>query len=87
MSTWETGFRTNEKGLIIKTEIGLMEIGLIEIGLKQLLARKICNYVDQIDKITTCSIVNIRHKSGTTKNAEADENKIQIGNVEHESRK
>ena len=44
-----------------------MEIGLIEIGLKQLLARKICNYVDQIDKITTCSIVNIRHKSGTTK--------------------
>ena len=40
-----------------------MEIGLIlfssafEIGLKQLLARKICNYVDQIGKITTCSIV------------------------------
>ena len=33
-----------------------MEIGLIEIGLKQLLAWKICNYVDQIDKITTCSI-------------------------------
>ena len=57
---------------MIKTEIGLMEIGLIlfsaalesmeivliEIGLK-LLARKICKYVDQIDKITTCSIVNI----------------------------
>ena len=50
-----------------------MEIGLIEIGLKQLLARKICNYVDQINKITTCSNVNIQHKSGTTKkNAEAD---------------
>ena len=44
-----------------------MEIGLIEIGLKQLLARKICNYVDRIDKITTCSIVNIQHKKGTTK--------------------
>ena len=57
-----------------------MEIGLIEIGLKQLLARKICNYVDQIDKITTCSIVNIRHKSGTTKNAEADKNMVQNSN-------
>ena len=39
-----------------------MEIGLIEIGLKQLLARKICNYVDRIDKITTCSIVNTNIK-------------------------
>ena len=48
----ETGIRTNEIGLIIKTEIGLMEIGLIlfsaalelmEIGLKQLLAWKNCN--------------------------------------------
>ena len=28
-SQWETGIRTNEIGLIIKTEIGLMEIGLI----------------------------------------------------------
>ena len=44
-----------------------MEIGLIEIGLKQLLARKSCNYVDQIDKIVTCSIVNMEHKSSTTK--------------------
>ena len=34
-----------------------MEIGLLEIGLKQLLARKYGNYVDRIDKITTCSIV------------------------------
>ena len=45
-----------------------MDIGLIEIGLKQLLARKTCNYVDQIDKITTWSIINIEHKSSTTKN-------------------
>ena len=48
-----------------------MEIGLIEIGLKQLLAREICNYVDQIqcqiDKIMTSSIVNIEHKSSTIK--------------------
>ena len=44
-----------------------MEIGLIEIGQKQLLARKICKYVDQIDNITTCSIVNIEHKSKTKK--------------------
>ena len=58
-----------------------MEIGLIEIGLKQLLARKICNYVDQINKITTCSIVNSQHKSGTTKkNAEADKNMVQKSN-------
>ena len=57
-----------------------MEIGLIEIGLKQLLARKICNYVDQSDKITTCSIVNIEHKSSTTKNAEADKNMVQSSN-------
>ena len=57
-----------------------MEIGLIEIGLKQLLARKICNYVDQIDKITTCSIANIQHKKGTTKNAEADKNIVQNSN-------
>ena len=58
-----------------------MEIGLIEIGLKQLLARKNCNYVNQIDKITTCSIVNIQHKSGTTKkNAEADKNMVQNSN-------
>ena len=63
-----------------------MEIGLIGIGLKQLLARKICNYVDQIDKIT-CSIVNIRHKSGTTKKTQKRIKtwyKIQIGNVEYE---
>ena len=26
---WETGIRTNEIGLMFKTEIGLMEIGLI----------------------------------------------------------
>ena len=58
-----------------------MEIGLIEIGLKQLLARKICNYVDQTDKITTCSIVNIEHKSSTTKkNAEADKTMVQNAN-------
>ena len=58
-----------------------MEIGLIEIGLTQLLARKICNYEDQIDKITTCSIVNIQHKNGTTKkNAEADKNIVQMSN-------
>ena len=64
---------------MIKTEIGLMEIGLIlfsaalevmelgliEVGLKQLLARKICNYVDQIDKIM--KIVDIEHKRSTTK--------------------
>ena len=63
----ETGIRTNEIGLMIKTETGLMEIGLIEIGLKQLLARKICNYVDRIDRIMTCSIVNMEHKSSTKK--------------------
>ena len=58
-----------------------MEIGLIEIGLKQLLARKICNYVDQIDKNTRCSIVNIEHKSSATrKNAEADKNMVQNAN-------
>ena len=57
-----------------------MEIGLIEIGLTLLLARKICNYVDPIDKITTCSIVNIEHKSSTTKNAKADKNKVQNAN-------
>ena len=57
-----------------------METGLIEIGLKQLLARKICNYVDQIDKITTCSIVNIQHKSGTTKNAEAHKDMVRNSN-------
>ena len=65
-----------------------MEIGLIEIGLKQLLARKICNYVDQTDKITTCSIVNIEHKSSTTKKTQKRIKtwyKMQIGNVEHES--
>ena len=64
---------------MIKTEIGLMEIGLIlfsaalevmelgliEVGLKQLLARKICNYVNQIDKIM--KIVDIEHKRSTTK--------------------
>ena len=57
-----------------------MEIGLIEIGLKQLLARKICNYVDRIDKITTCSIVNTNIKKVQQKNAEADKTwyKIQI---------
>ena len=56
--------------LMIKTEIGLilfsaalelMEMGLNERGLQQLLARKICNYLNQNDKITTCSIVNIEH--------------------------
>ena len=58
-----------------------MEIGLIEIGLKQLLARKICNYVDRIDKITTCSIVNIQHKKRyNKKNAEADKNMVQNSN-------
>ena len=57
-----------EIGLIFfSATLELMEIGLIEIGLKELLARKICKYVDQIDKITTCSIVNIEHKSSTTK--------------------
>ena len=81
-------------GLMIKTEIGLLEIELIifsaaldlmengqnETVLKHL-ARKICNYADQIDKITTCSIVNIEHKSSTTKkNAEADKNKVQNAN-------
>ena len=35
-----------------------MEIGLIEIGLKQFLAHKICNYVDQIDKIMTFSMLS-----------------------------
>ena len=80
---------------MIKTEIGLMEIGLnlffsaavelmdlglIETGLKQLLTRKICNYVDQIDKIKKCSIVNIDHKSSTTKNTEADKNMVQNPN-------
>ena len=67
-----------------------METGLIEIGLKQLLARKSCNYVDQIDKIMTCSIVNMEHKSSTTKTMQKRMKtwyKIQIGNVEHESRK
>ena len=67
-----------------------MEIGLIEIGLTQLLARKICKYGDQIDKITTCSVVNIQHKSGTTKKTQKlikTWYKMQIGNVEHESRK
>ena len=57
-----------------------MEIGLIEKRLTQLLARKICNYEDQIDKITTCSIVNIEHKTSTTKNAEADKNVVQNAN-------
>ena len=52
----------------------------MEIGLTQLLAQKICNYVDQIDKITTCSIVNIEHESSTTKNAEADKNMVPNGN-------
>ena len=89
----ETGIRTNEKKTNDQTEIGLMEIGLIlfsaalelmeigliEIGLK-LLACKVCNYVDQIDKITTCSIVNIEHKSSTTKKAEADKNVVQNKN-------
>ena len=28
-ANWETGIRTNEIGLMFKTEIGLMEIGLI----------------------------------------------------------
>ena len=65
-----------------------MEIGLIGIGLKQLLARKICNYLDQIDKITTCSIVNIEHESSTTKKTLKlikTYYKMQIGNVQHES--
>ena len=45
------------------------------------MARKICNYVDQIDKITTCSNVNIEHNSSTTKkNAEADKNMVQNAN-------
>ena len=58
-----------EIGLILfSAALELMEIGLIEIGLKQLLARKNWNYADQIDKITTCSIVNNKHhKSSTTK--------------------
>ena len=51
----------------------------MEIGLKQLLARKICNYVDQTEKIT-CSIVNIEHKSSTTKNAKAYKNMVQNPN-------
>ena len=37
-------------------EIGLIfsaALELMEIGLKQILARKSCNYVDQIDKIMT----------------------------------
>ena len=59
-----------------------MELGVIDIGLKQLLARKICNSVDQNDKITTCSIVNMEHK--TQKRVET-KYKMQIGNVEHES--
>ena len=57
-----------------------MEIGLIEIGSKQLLACKFCNYVDQNDKITTCPIVNIGHKTSTTKNAEAVKNMVQNAN-------
>ena len=43
-----------------------MEIELIEKGLNQLLARKIFNYVHQIDKIT-CSFVNMENKISTTK--------------------
>ena len=54
-----------------------MEKGLIEIGLTHFLARKICYYVDQIDKITTCSTVNMEHKSSTTKNnAEVAKNMV-----------
>ena len=78
----ETGIRTNKKGLTIKTEIGLSEIGL-----EQRLARKICNYVDHIDKITS-SIVNIEHKSSITEKTlkrKKTRNKTQSGNVEHES--
>ena len=57
-----------EIGLILfSAALELMEIGLFEIGLTQLLARKICNYVDQIDKIMICSIVNMEHKSRTKK--------------------
>ena len=77
----KTGIRTNEIVQMIKIEIGLMgkdlilfsaaselmELGLIETGLKHFLARKIYSYVDQNDKSTTCSIVNIYHKSSTTK--------------------
>ena len=65
-----------------------METGPIEIGLKQLLSRKTCNYVDQIDKIMTCSIVNMEHKSSTTKTTQKRIKawyKIQTRNVEHES--
>ena len=78
----ETGIRTNKIGLTIKTETGLSEIGL-----EQLLARKFCNYVDHIDKITS-SIVNIEQKSSITEKTlkrKKTRNKKQIGNVEHES--
>ena len=44
-----------------------MELRLIELGLKQTLAWKICNFVDQTDKIKTCSIVNTDHEISTTK--------------------
>ena len=65
-----------------------MEIRTNEIGLKQLLARKMCNYADQIDKITTCPIVNIKHENRTTKKTQKrikTRYKMQSGNVELES--
>ena len=46
-----------------------METGLFEIGLKHLFELKICTHVDQIDKITTCLIVNTEHKNISTKKA------------------
>ena len=78
----ETGIRTNDQNWNMRIGNGtfcfsaaleLMEIEQIEIDLKQHLACRICNYVDQIDEIMTCSIGNLEHKSSKTKNnAEAD---------------
>ena len=59
-----------------------MEITLIEIGLKQIFARKNCKYIDQIDKLTTCSFVNNEHKRSTTEKAQNLQKtwyKMQIG--------
>ena len=58
------------------------------------MARKIRKYIDQIDKIMTCSIVNMEQKthvkslSSTKKRGKKRMKiwyKMQIGNVEHES--
>ena len=58
-----------------------MEIGLIEIGLTQLLARKFAITEIKLTKLRR-SIVNIQHKSGTTKKTQKRIKtwyKIQIG--------